>query len=100
MLVPPVGLSLSVEEAVKGFSTSTSRVRIHSFVNLGDSVEQAPCSSGKELRMAGSSPFTEHLWHLRRGDRTSVQSSYHDVVRTLVVDLRLVVSEDSIIEVS
>jgi hypothetical protein len=37
---------------------------------------------------------------LGRGNRSSIQGADHDVVRTLIVDPRLVVSEDSIIEVS
>ncbi|MEI7775089.1 MAG: hypothetical protein WCK17_09965, partial [Verrucomicrobiota bacterium] len=72
MLVPPVRLSLSVEEAVQGFSPPAGCVWIHSLMNLGHSIEQAPGCSWMELRMARSSPFTEHLWHLRRGDRTRV----------------------------
>jgi hypothetical protein len=95
-----VHVGLGVEESVQGFSTSTGSVGIHSFVDLGHCVEQAPGGSWMELRVARSSPFTEHLWHLRRGDRSGVKGSYHDVVRTLIVDVRLVVSEDSIIEVS
>jgi hypothetical protein len=89
-----VGLSFSVEETVQGFSTSTSRVWIHSLVDLGHSVEQAPGSSWQELRMARSSPFAEHLWHLRRGNCSRIEGSYHDVVSSLVVDPRLVVDPD------
>jgi hypothetical protein len=95
-----MGLSFTVKEAVQGFPTSTSSMGIHSFVDLGHSVEQAPSCSWQELRVARPAPFTEHLWHLRRGDRSGVQCSYHDVVRPLVVDPRLVIGEDSIIEVS
>ena len=50
--------------------------------------------------MARSSPFMEYFGYLGRGDCSSIQCSYDDVMRTLIVDLRLVVGEDSIIEVS
>ena len=49
--------------------------------------------------MTWFAPFMENFGHLGRGDRSGIQGSYHDVVRTLIVDVRLVVSEDSIIEV-
>jgi hypothetical protein len=50
--------------------------------------------------MTWFAPFMENFGHLGRGDRSGIQGSYHDVVRTLIVDPRLVVSEDSIVEVS
>ena len=95
-----MGSSFSVEEPVQGFSTLTGCVGIHPLVDLGHGVEQAPCCSWQELSVTRSSPFTEHLWHLGRGDRTRIEGSYHDVVSSMIVDPRLVVSEDSIIEVS
>ena len=93
-----MGSSFSVEEPVQGFSTSTSRVGIHSFVDLSHGVEQAPGCSWMELRVTRSSPFTEHFWHLGRGDRTRIEGSYHDVVRSLVVDRRFIVTPDSVVK--
>ena len=95
-----MGSSFSVEEPVQGFPTATSCVWIHSLVDLGHSVEQAPRCSWQELNVTRSSPFTEHFRHLGRCDCARIEGSYHDVVGSLVVDVRLVVSEDSIIEVS
>jgi hypothetical protein len=95
-----MGSSFSVEEPVQGFSTATGSVGIHSFVDLSHGVEQAPGCSWMELRVARLTPFMKHFGHLRRGNCACIQCSYHDVVSSLIVDVRLVVSEDSIIEVS
>ena len=95
-----MGLCFRIEEAVQGFSASTGRVGIHSLVDLRNRVEQAPRCSWQELNVTRSSPFTEHFRYLGRCDCARIEGSYHDVVGSLVVDVRLVVSEDSIIKVS
>ncbi len=41
-LGPPVHFGLGVEEPVQGFSTFAGSVGIHSFVDLGHRIEQAP----------------------------------------------------------
>ena len=91
ILVPPICLSFTVEEPVQRFSTSAGGVWIHSLMNLGHSVEQAPGCSWQELTVARFTPFVENIRHLGRGDRSRIQGPYHDVVGSLIVDVRLVV---------
>ncbi len=48
--------------------------------------------------MTRFAPLVQHLRHLRRGNRSCVQGSDHDVVGTLIVDPCLVVAEDPLVD--
>jgi hypothetical protein len=92
-------LSFTVKEPVQGFSTSTSGMGIHSLVNLGYCIEQAPRCSGQKLRVTRLTPFTKNFWNLGRSNRSSIQSFDHNVVRSLIVDPCFTVREDTLVEV-
>jgi hypothetical protein len=72
---------------------------IHSFVDLGYCIEQAPRCSGQKLRVTGLTPFTKHVWNLGRGNRSSIQSSDHNVVRSLIIDPCFIVREDPLVKI-
>ena len=74
-------------------------MRIQALVNLRDCIEQAPRCSGQKLTVTGLTPFTKHVWNLGRGDRTSIQSSDHNVVRSLIIDPCLIVREDTLVKI-
>jgi len=93
-----VHVGLSVEEPVQGFSTLAGSVGIHSFVDLGHCIEQAPCCPRQKLTVTGFTPFVENVRNLGRGDRSSIQGSYHNVVRLLIVDRRFIVTPDSVVK--
>ena len=94
-----MSLSFTVKEPVQRFSSSAGCVWIHSFVDLGHRIEQAPRCSGQELTVTGLTPFTENVWNLGRGDRSSIQSSDHNVVRLLIVDPCFIVREDTLVKI-
>ena len=94
-----MGLSFTVKEPVQRFSSSAGCMRIQALVNLRDCIEQAPRCSGQKLTVTGLTPFTKHVWNLGRSNRTSIQSSDHNVVRSLIVDPCFIVREDTLVEV-
>ena len=94
-----MGLSFTVKEPVQRLSTLAGCMRIQPFVNLCNSVEQAPSCPWQELTVTGLTPFTKHVWNLGRGNRSSIQSSDHNVVRSLIVDLCFIVREDPLVKI-
>ena len=99
MLVPPMGLSFTVKEPVQRFSALAGSVRIQLLVDLRDCIEQAPCCPWQELTVTGLTPFTKHVWNLGRSNRSSIQSSDHNVVRSLIIDPCFIVRQDPLVEV-
>ena len=49
--------------------------------------------------MTGLTPFTKHVWNLGRSNRTSIQSSDHNVVRSLIIDPCFIVREDPLVKI-
>ena len=94
-----MGLSFTVKEPVQRFSTLAGCMRIQPFVNLCNSVEQAPRCSGQKLTVTGLTPFTKNVWNLGRSNRSSIQSSDHNVVRSLIIDPCFIVREDTLVKI-
>ncbi len=94
-----MGLSFTVKEPVQRFSPSAGCMRIQALVNLGHCIEQTPRRSRLKLTVTGLTPFTENVWNLSRSNRTSIQSSDHNVVRSLIIDPCFIVRQDPLVEV-
>ena len=94
-----MGLSFTVKEPVQRFSALAGSVRIQALVNLRDCIEQAPRCSGQKLTVTGLTPFTKNVWNLGRSNRSSIQSSDHNVVRSLIIDPCFIVREDPLVKI-
>ena len=94
-----MGLSFTVKKPVQRFSSPAGCVWIQLLVDLGHRIEQAPGCPWQELTVTGFTPLTKHVWNLRRGDRTSIQGSDHNVVRSLIIDPCFIVREDPLVKI-
>ena len=94
-----MSMSFTVKEPVQRFSSPAGCMRIQLLVDLRDCIEHAPCCPWQELTVTGLTPLTENVWNLGRSNRSCIQSSDHNVMRSLIIDSCLIVAQDPLIKI-